>query len=247
MPPPRFYCAIDLAPNTQVKLPEDAAHHAMKVLRLTSGDAVTLFNGGGGEFEARIRFSGRDAVLVDLGRHLAVERESPLRLCLAQSLSSAERMDFTLQKAVELGVEAIQPIVSERSIVRLAGERAERRARHWRNVVIAACEQCGRNRVPVVSDTLKLDDWLGQAHGEALKLMLSPLGSATLDALAPPAQRVILLAGPEGGLTEAEHARVASRGFVPVRLGARVLRTETAAMAALSAMQALWGDFRESD
>jgi 16S rRNA (uracil1498-N3)-methyltransferase len=244
MPHPRFYCPVDITPSSQIALPPAAAHHALKVLRLKRGDQIALFNGGGGEFEASIHLASREVVIIDVGKHLPLERESSLHVCLAQSLSSAERMDFTLQKAVELGVSEIQPIVTERSIVRLEGERAERRARHWQNVVISACEQCGRNRIPTVLATLGFDEWLTQVARTALRILLSPIGLTTLGEIERPQSEVVLLAGPEGGLSEAEHARAAKHDFLPVKLGARILRTETAALAALASMQILWGDFR---
>jgi 16S rRNA (uracil1498-N3)-methyltransferase len=161
-------------------------------------------------------------------------------------VSSGEKMDFTVQKAVELGVAAIQPVVTERAVVRLSGERAERKTEHWRRVAVAACEQCGRNMLPEVAALTTLERWLGDlappAGGE-LRLMLSPHAANGLRRLPAPRGPVTLLAGPEGGLTEAEQGIAGLAGFVPVRLGARVLRTETAALAALAAMQALWGDF----
>jgi 16S rRNA (uracil1498-N3)-methyltransferase len=240
---PRFYCPIDITPSSQQRLPESAAHHALKVLRLKRGDQITMFNGGGGEFEASIHLASREAVIVDIGKHIDVERESTLATTLVQSLSSAERMDLTLQKSVELGVSEIQPIVTDRSIVRLEGERAERRARHWQNVVIAACEQCGRNRVPQVLPMLSFDDWLAAPRERETQILLSPQGGSYLDQLRHPSTKVHLLAGPEGGLTDFERQRAVKAGFNAVVLGPRILRTETAALAALSAMQMLWGDF----
>jgi 16S rRNA (uracil1498-N3)-methyltransferase len=173
-----------------------------------------------------------------------VEREARLHVVLVQGLSSGDRMDFTLQKAVELGVAAIQPVATERSVVKLRDERAQRRLEHWQNLVIAACEQCGRNRVPSVAPVLAFDQWIaGLPATDECRLLLSPGATVALRDLQPVPQRVLLLAGPEGGLSPAESGIAQSRGFRPVRLGPRVLRTETAALAALAAMQALWGDF----
>lgn len=242
----RFYFGGKLGNGSEVRLPPDAAHHAARVLRLAVGESVVLFDGLGGEFEARITRIDRGDVSVKTGAHLDVERESPLHVRLVQGLSSGDRMDLTLQKAVELGVAAIQPVATERSVVKLKDERAQRRAEHWQNLVIAACEQCGRNRVPEVSPLMSLPDWLAQldmpvAQNEA-RLLLSPAATETLKALSP-MPHMTLLIGPEGGLSPGETQLAQSRGFKPVRLGPRILRTETAALAALSAIQALGGDF----
>jgi len=240
---PRFYCPEILARSGAVELPEQAAHHAARVLRLQAGDAVSVFNGRGGEGEARITDIGKRHVSLEIANWHAVERESPLQVRLAQAISAGEKMDFTLQKAVELGIGHIQPLASERSVVRLSGERAEKRVAHWQGVVISACEQSGRNRVPEVASIRPLLDWLGQPDGSGLRLMLSPTAEVGLRDLPQPAGNVTLLVGPEGGLSPAEAETAQRYGFTPVRLGARVLRTETAALAALAAMQTLWGDF----
>jgi 16S rRNA (uracil1498-N3)-methyltransferase len=242
----RFHVQGKLGNGSEVRLHADAAHHAVRVLRLAVGEPVVVFDGLGGEFEARITRIDRGDVSVKTGAHLDVERESPLHIRLVQGLSSGDRMDITLQKAVELGVAAIQPVATERSVVKLKDERAQRRAEHWQNLVISACEQCGRNRVPEVSPLMGLPDWLAQldmpAPDDEARLLLSPAATVRLKALSP-APRMTLLAGPEGGLSPAEAQLAQSRGFKPVRLGPRILRTETAALAALSAIQALWGDF----
>ncbi len=242
----RFHFQGKLGNGSEVRLHPDAAHHAVRVLRLGVGDPVVLFDGLGGEFAARITRIERGDVCVKTGAHVGIERESRLHVTLAQGLSSGDRMDITLQKAVELGVAAIQPLATERSVVKLKDERAQRRAEHWQNLVIAACEQCGRNRVPEVSPLMSLPDWLAQldmpAPDDEARLLLSPAASVPLKALSP-TPRMMLLVGPEGGLSAAEAQLAQSRGFKPVRLGPRVLRTETAALATLSALQALWGDF----
>jgi len=173
-----------------------------------------------------------------------VSRESPLAVTLVQAVSSGERMDYTIQKAVELGVAAVQPLLTERSIVRLDGERRARRVAHWQAVAVAACEQCGRNVVPPVLPVVPLPDWLaGQTVASGVRLLLSPAGRSRLADLERPAAPLHLLAGPEGGWSAGEEALAVDAGFVAVRLGPRVLRTETAALAALAAMQVLWGDF----
>lgn len=243
MTTPRFYCPEILAQSGTAELPEQAAHHAARVLRLQVGDRVAVFNGLGGEGEARITDIGKRNVMVEIVSWHAVERESPLQVRLAQAISAGEKMDFTLQKAVELGIGNIQPLASERSVVRLSGERAEKRVAHWQGVVIAACEQSGRNHVPEVAPIRPMLDWLGEQDGSGLRLMLSPVAEVGLRDLLKPTGNVTLLVGPEGGLSPGEAEAAQRYGFTPVRLGARVLRTETAALAALAAMQTLWGDY----
>ena len=245
-PGARFYFQGRLGNGSEVRLQADAAHHAVRVLRLAVGDPVVLFDGQGGEFEARITRIDKGEVAVKTGAHRDIERESRLHIVLVQGLSSGDRMDITLQKAVELGVAAIQPLATERSVVKLKEERAQRRKEHWQNLVISACEQCGRNRVPEVLPLLDLPDWLAQVEmpapaGEA-RLLLSPSAALSLRERAP-VTHMTLLVGPEGGLSPVETQLAQSRGFMPVRLGPRILRTETAALATLSAIQALWGDF----
>jgi 16S rRNA (uracil1498-N3)-methyltransferase len=243
MSAPRFYCPDIPSQNGPAELSEQAAHHAARVLRLKVGDAVSVFNGRGGEGEARITDIGKHRVSVEIAAWHGTERESPLTVTLAQAISAGEKMDYTLQKAVELGITAIQPLASERSVVRLAGERAEKRVAHWQGVVIAACEQSGRNRVPLVAPIRPLADWLAEQEGQGLRLMLAPGAERRLHDLARPDGGATLLVGPEGGFAPAETGLALRFGFTPVRLGARVLRTETAALAALAAMQTLWGDF----
>lgn len=204
---------------------------------------LTLFNGDGADYDAQILRINKNEVAVKIIDARTVERESPLHVTLAQAISSGERMEFTLQKAVELGVSHIQPIAAERSVVKLSGERAEKRREHWQNIVISACEQSGRAFIPSVSPNLSLTDWLGQRDEFSMKLLLSPKADLTLHQLQKPDGKICLLIGCEGGLSEQEQQNAELCGFKPVRLGRRVLRTETAAMAALAAMQTLWGDF----
>ena len=242
MSAPRFYLDQTLAPGARFNLPPGPARHAARALRLGVNDTITLFNGRGGEYSARIERIQKDDVAIIVTGFDDIERESGLRVMLAQGISSGERMDYTLQKAVELGVAAIQPISAKRSVVKLAGERAERRVAHWQGVVASACEQCGRNQVPVVAPPLTLASWLGQ-HKASRLLFLSPMAETRLADLAAPTATDCLVAGPEGGFETDEIAALQAAGAVPVRLGPRVLRTETAALAALAAMQTLWGDF----
>jgi 16S rRNA (uracil1498-N3)-methyltransferase len=219
------------------------SHHLSSVLRLKPGDALVLFDGAGAEYAATVLRAGRRGVTVAVRERRTVSRESPLAMTLAQAVSSGERMDYTIQKAVELGVVAIQPLAASRSVVRLSAERAGRRAAHWRAVAIAACEQCGRNHVPSVGAVVPFDRWLAQLPADgARRLLLTPRADTRLRDLERPRQSVILLSGPEGGYTHEEEAAARRGGFVPVSLGPRVLRTETAAVAALAALQALWGD-----
>ena len=239
----RFYCPGELGADQEVGLPEQAAHHASRVLRLKVGSQVTLFNGAGGEYDASIVSMGKQGVMVQTSAWCNRECESPLGITLVQAISSGEKMDFTLQKAVELGVKSIQPVISSRSVVRLEGERAEKRVQHWQNVVISACEQSGRNRVPEVGQIMSLNQWFGKSHDAAVKLTLSPRAALRFRELPTPGGKVLFLVGPEGGLSDTEEDAAAVCGFTSVKLGERILRTETAALAAISAMQTLWGDF----
>lgn len=243
MSAPRFFCDAKLGPGAILQLPENAARHAARVLRLKAGERAILFNGDGHNYSAELLRVEREEVSVKIVEFAAAGRESPLSVTLAQAISSGDRMDFTLQKSVELGVAAIQPLAAERSVVKLNGERAEKRRQHWQNVVVSACEQSGRAIVPQVASSTPLLNWLGEPESFALKLMLSPTAEHTLHDLPKPAGDICLLIGCEGGFAPPEVAAAESRGFIPVRLGARVLRTETAALAALAAMQTLWGDF----
>src|SRR6266700_7524687 len=237
---PRFFAPVQLSLGAEIDVPERAARHCA-VLRLRRGDAVVLFNGEGGEFSAELIRISRGAARAFLISRQTPERESPLAIALAQCVSSGDRMDITLQKSTELGVARIVPIASERSVVRLSSDRADRRVEHWRNVVIAACEQCGRNRVPEVAVNTELDTFLAGAGSDELRLLLAPNASRAMKDLIP-GRAVTLLVGPEGGFTPEERRRAEGSGFVPVCFGPRVLRTETAPLAAIAAMQALWGD-----
>ena len=241
---PRFYCRAALSPGAHIELPEPVARHAVRVLRLPPGAPLVLFDGRGGEYPAHIERIERDCVMVALGAWREIERETPLAITLVQALQGGDKMDFTIQKAVELGVRHIVPVDSRRSVMRLAGERAAKRIAHWQGVVAAACEQCGRNQVPLVAPLEKLENWLVRPAPGVLRLMLMPTAEQTLASITP-ATEVQLLIGAEGGLDPQEVLAAQQAGFQGVRLGPRVLRTETAGLAALAAMQTLWGDFRE--
>jgi len=240
----RFHVPDRLGPGAEVGLPELAAHHATRVLRLGVGDGVVLFDGSGGEYEAALTQVGRGGVRARAGRFHPGGPESDLRVTLVQGVSSGDRMDFTIRKAVELGVDRIVPVFTARSVVRLGGERMDRRRSHWQAIAISACEQCGRNAVPDVDEPATFEHWLSACPApDGPRLLLAVGGRLRLRELPSPAGAVTLLAGPEGGFAEREAEAAASRGFVAIRLGPRVLRTETAALAALAAMQTLWGDF----
>jgi 16S rRNA (uracil1498-N3)-methyltransferase len=236
---PRFYLDAPLRAGSVCTLSEDAAHHAIHVLRLREGEEVTLFNGRGGEFAARIASIQRLKIAIDLLQHRAVERESPLRVTLVQGMSAGEKMDSTVRKAVELGVAEVQPVLAARSVARPKGERADSRRAHWQKVAIAACEQCGRNRIPEVQPLVSIDDYRA---GEGMKVLLSPQARLKLSEAIKDATAFVLAAGPEAGFTADEEAALVDAGFVPVSLGPRTLRTETAAVAALAALGALRGD-----
>lgn len=241
---PRLFYPGEISPGSLLDLPDAAAHHALRVLRLRPGERVALFNGAGGEWSGQIAEIHKARVAVQVHAHRARDVESPLTIVLAQAISTRERMELTMQKAVELGVSEIQPLGSRRSVVKLNEERASRRVEHWQNLVISACEQCGRNRVPLVHPIEELSAWLAalpKTHADT-RLMLAPQASLRLRELPAP-RGVLLLVGPEGGLDAEERELAELFGFTGVQLGPRVLRTETAALAAVSAMHALWGDF----
>ncbi|MDH4189335.1 MAG: 16S rRNA (uracil(1498)-N(3))-methyltransferase [Betaproteobacteria bacterium] len=240
----RLYLDTPLREGLRLELPAEAAHHAGRVLRLREGEELRLFDGRGGEYPATIEAIVRARVTVSVGAQRDIERESPLGITLVQGISSGERMDLTIQKAVELGVKALQPVLSEKSIVRLDAERAQVKCAHWQRVAIAACEQCGRNRIPEVLPVRTLGEWCRTGGGAALRLLLSPRTQTRLrEALVLPAPEIVLAIGPEAGFSADEEAMLHAAGYVAVRLGPRVLRTETAAPAVLAALNALAGDF----
>lgn len=221
-------------------LPEPSAHYIGRVLRLGAGAPVQLFDGSGVEFRGQLAEVGKKQVTVMLDEQLAGLPESKLRIHLGQGLSRGERMDWAIQKATELGVSEITPIVSERCEVRLKDERVDKRLAHWRQIAVSACEQCGRSVLPVIHPPAQLHDWL--TVEAALKLVLHPV-SVPLATHQPPASLAFLI-GPEGGFNDSEVDRAREAGFQAARLGPRVLRTETAPIVALSVAQQLWGDFQ---
>ena len=239
---PRIYQPQPLAINQQLNLDEDGAAHIGKVLRMGNGEHISLFNGDGNDYLAEIVDAGKKHVTVKLLSCEANLSESPLNLHLGQVISRGDRMEFTIQKSVELGVNTITPLFSDRCGVKLNGERLEKKIQQWQKIVVSACEQSGRSQVPVVRPAMDLHDWCSEPTS-ALKLNLHPRAAHGINGLDLAHTRVRLLIGPEGGLTDAEVTQAAEQGFQSARLGPRVLRTETAPVVALSVAQQLWGDF----
>jgi len=238
----RVYVDAVLESGAQLILTGSAASHLTRVLRLRPKAALTLFNGRGGEYAASIERVQRSEVQVAIGAHEPIERESPFPLTLAQGVSRGERMDLVVQKATELGVARLVPLLTERSIVRLDEEQSDRKSSHWRAIAIAACEQCGRNRLPEVALPAQLREFLRQPSGEGVRLLLSPSATRRIEDVSRPAGGATVLIGPEGGLSDAEQEDALTAGFTAVNLGPRVLRTETAAIASLTLLQREFGD-----
>lgn len=238
----RVYVDAVLVPGAHVMLTGSAANHLTRVLRLRPKAALTLFNGRGGEYAATIERARASEVTVAIGEHAPIERESPFPLTLAQGVSRGERMDLVVQKATELGVARLVPVLTERSIVRLDREQSDRKSSHWRAIAIAACEQCGRNRLPEVALPAKLHEFLRQSSKDSVRLLLSPSAKRRIEDVPRPAGGATVLIGPEGGLAEAEQQDALTAGFTAVNLGPRVLRTETAAIASLTLLQREFGD-----
>jgi len=239
---PRIYQEQALSNGAVVTLDDNGANHVARVLRLKVGAPLILFNGDGNEYDAVVHAIGKRTVDVVLTSARQRDVESPLHITLAQGISKGERMDHVVQKAVELGVTRIVPLLTEHCAVNLSGERLYKRLRHWQAIAISACEQCGRNRLPQIESPLELKQWLAQEQ-EGLRLVLDPLAVTTMAQIAAPRGKATLLIGPEGGLSEGEIRSAQDCGYHGVRLGPRVLRTETAALAAVSVVQSLWGDF----
>ena len=241
---PRFYCPAELQTGLTLELPPGPARH-VQVLRLQPGDAITLFNHGpdwdslnkhqGGEFEATVTQMGRSNVQVQIGKHHAIERENTNAVHLAIGMPANERMDWLVEKAVELGVASIQPLMTQRTVLRLSGDRAAKKQNHWQSIAVAACEQCGCNRVPVIHPVMNFDTWLEQNQKLHRAVLSLQEGSVALKKWSAPSMKEpsLFLCGPEGGLSPAEEAAAIAQGFAPVSLGARILRSETAALTAL--------------
>ena len=239
---PRFYVDFALSPDSVVELPDNVVHH-LNVLRVKNTEEIVLFNGDGKVYPALPEVLEKRRASVRILREEATDNESPLNITLVQAVSAAERMDFTLQKSVELGVAEIRPVISERCVVRLSGERAEKRVARWQEIVVSACEQSGRNIVPKVLPLTTYAQALQQLPQETTKLLMSLNRAQKLSDVQPQSGKVVFMVGPEGGWTEKEEQQAFDAGFQSVTLGKRVLRTETASLAAIAAMQTLWGDF----
>ncbi|WP_202844458.1 16S rRNA (uracil(1498)-N(3))-methyltransferase [Luteimonas saliphila] len=245
----RTYVDVALAVGARITLPAEAAAHLVRVLRLREGDECVLFNGDGHDYAARITASGKRDTLVEIHGAQAVDNESPLRVTLLQGIARGEKMDLILQKATELGVARIVPVDADRTEVRLDGARMTKRVAHWRGIVSSACAQCGRARLPQVCDPLDIASAAIQAGDTPCRLVLDPMGALGLSTLAAAAAGeaagpVVIAIGPEGGWSPRDRQRLYAAGFEGLRLGPRVLRTETAGLAAIAALQALYGDLR---
>ncbi len=236
----RLFVKTALAEGETLRLDEDSAHYLCTVLRLKKGRELTVFNGDGHEYPARVEMASREGVSLAIGQGRYRDTESPLFTHLGLGISRGERMDFAIQKAVELGVTRITPLFTEHCVVRLDNDKKDTRCQHWQRIVRSACEQSGRNRIPVVDEPLQLQDWLYQTAGQ--RLFLDPGASVTLNDLPAPEGPLTLLSGPEGGFDERERVLARQAGFTAVILGPRIFRTETAVLAALAAIQVLWGD-----
>ena len=239
---PRFYVDFALSPDSVVELPDNVVRH-LNVLRVKNTEEIVLFNGNGKAYPALPEVLEKRRASVRILREEATDNESPLNITLVQAVSAAERMDFTLQKSVELGVAEIRPVISERCVVRLSGERAEKRVARWQEIVVSACEQSSRNIVPKVLPLTTYAQALQQLPQETTKLLMSLNRAQKLSDVRPQSGKVVFMVGPEGGWTEKEEQQAFDAGFQSVTLGKRVLRTETASLAAIAAMQTLWGDF----
>ena len=237
---PRIHIIETLVAGETVMLDKNASNHVCRVLRMHSGDRITLFNGNGGEYPAAIAAIDKKSVAVITATHRDQERESELQIHLGIAISRGERMDWIVQKTTELGVTALTPLLTERTEVKLRGERAEKKTRHWQKIAVSACEQCGRNRLPAIGPLQSLDSWVDRVQAQ-LKLVLHPAADPGAGPAVAPAS-IALLVGPEGGLSAAEMAAAEQTGFDALQLGPRVLRTETAPLAAIAVLQARWGD-----
>jgi len=238
----RVYQSYPLQVNSTVQLDEQASHHLSRVLRMTVGDEIILFNGEGGEYSAVIREINKRNIQVEITAFSPREAESPINITLAQGLARGEKMDFIIQKAVELGVTRVVPLITERCNVKLAGDREEKRVQHWQSVAVSACEQSGRNVIPVVEAPVNLRDWLPHAKADKCFVLSPHVADKLPEEKLKLNANIVLLIGPEGGLSEAEIKAALAHGFLPLNLGPRILRTETAPLAAVAMLQTRYGD-----
>lgn len=240
---PRIYIPQDLAAGNTLSIDGPPAHHVKNVLRLRTGAELQVFDGKGNEYMASLQDIGRAEIKLTISTPVTITAEPALDITLAQGIARNDRMDLILQKAVELGVNTIQPLWMQRSQKHLTGDRLDKRRQHWQGVVVSACEQCGRAMLPVIQDPVDYRNWATMQTDDCLRLMLQPDSEFTLQDLGPPGGNIVLLVGPEGGMNSEEQLQATGSGFRGIRLGQHILRTETAALAALSGMQILWGDF----
>ncbi len=240
---PHIYTPQVLTSGKIITLEEAPSRHISQVLRLLPDSKLSLFNGDGQQYNACIQSCSKQTVEAEIVSVAKTKTETPIQFTLALGISKGERVDYALQKAVELGISGFTPLFTERTVVKLKGERLERRLHHWQKIAIAACEQSGRNTIPSIDAAQQFDNWVVNAK-QGTQLILHPNATPSLNMLPVPDKSVLLLIGPEGGLSKKEISIAEANGFTSVRLGPRVLRTETAPIAALAAMQALWGDFR---
>jgi 16S rRNA (uracil1498-N3)-methyltransferase len=238
----RVHVADALSSGRRHTIEGDAANHIARVVRLEPGELLTVFDGRGGEYAARIEAVRKGAVIIEVQARSTPDRESPLSLTLAQGVSRGERMDWVVQKATELGVTRIIPVLTERTMVKLDARQSERKLAHWHGIAVAACEQSGRDRIPDIAAPLALPQLLRDLDPQATRLLLSPTGTQRVNDLQAPESGIVVLIGPEGGLAQTEQRAALAAGFLAVRLGPRVLRTETAAVAALTLLQHRFGD-----
>ena len=239
----RLYLRNSLQTGAELELDDEQARYVGRVLRLRVGDPLHVFNGDDGEYRAEVQSLQRSSASLLVGEHIQVATESSLRVHLVQGISRGERMDFVMQKATELGVKRISPVFTEYGVVKLDADRAAKRRDHWQKVTASACEQSGRIRPPLVDPPLPLKNWFGEKPQDAdIDLLLRPGAATALTGIAAPKTKVCILIGPEGGFSAAEYEDAAVAGFSEVSLGPRILRTETAALAAIAVMQARWGD-----
>ncbi len=240
---PRIYQDLELQTGEEIQLADDTHHHLHNVLRLRKGQKINLFNGQGGYYIGEIISIDKHETIAIVKEHIAEERESPLTITLVQGISRGQRMDYTLQKSVELGVSEIIPVITRYSGVSLDEKQRQKRMEHWRGIIISACEQCGRNRIPELHTITTLEQWLDQ-KSPGLKLILHPDSAATFDQLNLQPEKIYLVAGPEGGFSEEEITQARENDCKAIKLGPRILRTETAALTALTACQVIWGDLK---
>lgn len=241
----RLYFPGMIQPGQDLRLDADQARYIGKVLRLRTGDRISVFSADSGEFDATVQTTGQSSATIRTGKRLETATESPLKVHLVQGISRGERMDFVVQKATELGVKRISPVLTQHGVVKLVESRTEKRRAHWQKVAESACEQSGRVRPPLIDAPMRLNEWLGQKTADSdVDIILRPGAATALTSIAAPRSKICMLIGPEGGFSEAEYGDAEIAGFMAVSLGPRVLRTETAAIAALAVVQSLWGDLR---